>query len=319
MKKIIVTMPLPISGLMLALAALGNLLGSYSQGARYLLGGISGIILIALILKLVIMPNAYSESLSNSVSSSIMATIPMALMIQSTYIVHLMPSIAYGIWISALALNAALILGFTKKHVLNFNIKNVFPSCFVLYVGIAVGSVTAPAYGMQLLGRIVFWYALAAYAIWLPIVTYRVFKYKEFPNQIKPVMVIYAAPASLLLVGYLNVFQNISTYMVFVLGAWALVMTLFAISKMPRLLKLDFYPSYSAFTFPYVISATSFTSMLNFLSQSGYDVKYLEPVKILMIAWAVAMVLFVLIQYSISIFNEAMPIRAMHDEKRRRQ
>ncbi|HAE61938.1 MAG TPA: hypothetical protein DCG38_06360 [Eubacteriaceae bacterium] len=63
MKKIIVKMPLPISGLMLALAALGNLLGSYSQGARYLLGGISGIILIALILKLVIMPNAYSESL----------------------------------------------------------------------------------------------------------------------------------------------------------------------------------------------------------------------------------------------------------------
>ncbi|SHE52802.1 TDT family transporter [Alkalibacter saccharofermentans] len=317
MKNIINKIPIPISGLMLALASLGNLVGAYSQGLRYIFGSISAIILITLVLKLAMMPRSYMEGFSNPVIGCILATIPMGLMILSTYIIPVAQIAAYWIWMAALALNAVIILVFTKKHVLSFDIKKVFPSYFVLYVGIAVGSVTAPAYGMNSLGKVIFWYALAAYIAWFPIVTYRILRYRELPDQIKPVVVIYAAPGSLLLAGYLSVFQDKSVNVVLIIGVWAFIMTLFGVSKMPKLLKMPFYPSCSAFTFPFVISAMAFSSMTGFLRTSGYAVVFLEPINILMVAWAFIMVFFVLIRFSIFLLNETALTPYM--EKRRRQ
>jgi exfoliative toxin A/B len=317
MKNIINKIPIPIAGLMLALASMGNLLGAYSQGLRYAFGSISSIILIALVLKLAMMPRSYMEGFSNPVIGCILATIPMGVMVLSTYIIPVAQIAAYWMWVAALALNAVIILGFTKKHVLSFDIKKVFPSYFVLYVGIAVGSVTAPAYGMNSLGKVIFWYALAAYIAWFPIVTYRILRHRDLPDQIKPVVVIYAAPASLLLAGYLSVFQDKSVNVVLIIGVWAFAMTLFGLSKMPKLLKGAFYPSYSAFTFPFVISAMACSSMTGFLRTTGYSVVFLEPINILMVAWASIMVIFVLIRYSMFLLNETA--LTPHVEKRRRQ
>lgn len=52
MKAIIQKVPIPICGVMLGMAALGNLLQSYSEGIRYVCGIFAGFLLILALLSL---------------------------------------------------------------------------------------------------------------------------------------------------------------------------------------------------------------------------------------------------------------------------
>jgi len=61
------------------------------------------------------------------------------------------------------------------------------------------------------------------------------------------------------------------------------------------LLRIKFYPTYAAFTFPYVISATAFRVGNTFLVKNGYDFFSFAPT---LSEWiAVAVVLYVLVRY----------------------
>lgn len=56
-------------------------------------------------------------------------------------------------------------------------------------------------------GKAAFWFGFVTYLILLPIVIYRVLKVKGMPEQTLPTIAIFAAPASLLLAGYMKSFQ----------------------------------------------------------------------------------------------------------------
>ncbi|NBG88258.1 TDT family transporter [Isachenkonia alkalipeptolytica] len=305
MKRFLKTLPLPISGLMLGLAALGNLLGPYAGGLRYFLGSISALIFLSLIVKVLLFPKSLREGFDNPVVGSIFPTFTMGGMLLSTYINPYFPAGAFGLWVLSLVLNALIIVLFTKKYVLNFSIKKVFSSYFVMYVGIVVASVTAPLYGLEALGQAVFWFGLFAYLLWLPIVIYRVFWVKEIPEAAKPIAIIFAAPASLLLAGYLSSFPEKSMGMVVFLGSLGLLMTVFALSQMPKMLRLPFYPSYSAFTFPFVISAIAFNGMTGYFSVQGIENGALDFIRGFQIAWAAAMVLYVLVRFGMLFQKQA--------------
>jgi len=191
------------------------------------------------------------------------------------------------------------------KHVLKFNIKKVFPSWFIVYVGIVVGAVTGPAFGMNELGKILFWFGLISYFILVPIVCNRVFKVKEIPEAALPTLVIFSAPASLCLAGYMSSFQDKNLFLVYLLLSLSQLIYLLVLIKLPSLLRLKFYPSYSAFTFPLVITGISLKLTNAFLINAGrpiaifkYLIKFEEFV-------AVAMVLYVLIRYISFLFAQA--------------
>lgn len=314
MKPLLRKLPLPISGLMLGLAALGNLLGAYHSGLRYFLGSLSALLFIGLLLKIIAFPGCIKEGFTNPVVACIMATFPMALMLLTTYIKPYAPSLAFTAWALAIGLNIVLLILFTKTYLFPFNIKKVFSSYFVLYVGIVVASVTSPLYNMQALGQAIFWFGLLVYIPLVPLVSYRVFKVGQVPEPAQPVIIIYAAPASLLLAGYLNSFPVKNTPLVVALGAWAFAMTLYGLSQMPRMLKLPFYPSYSAFTFPFVISAIAFNGMVNYLTGVGYQVTFLRPVVTFQIVWATLMVVYVLVRYAL--FLNPVPATSETNPKR---
>lgn len=297
MSMVIKKLPIPICGLSLGLAALGNLVGGYSSIFRGILGSISAIIMLLLLLKILLDTKSVREGLNNPVIASVMSTIPMAVMLLTTYIKPYFSQVAFILWIVGLILNGILILFFTKKYMFKFNIKKVFPSYFVLYVGIVVGSVTAPGYNLSKIGQILFWYGLFVYLPLIPVVTYRVFKLKEIPEAVKPITIIYAAPASLLLAGYMSSFNEKSLILVIFLGILALFMTISCFVIMPKMLKIKFYPSYSAFTFPFVISAIAMNMTNNYLTSINKGILILRYIVNIEIIWAIVIVLYVLIRY----------------------
>lgn len=304
MKGIIKKLPIPAVALLLALAATGNLVLSYGNMYRNIFGIFAAIILILILAKIIIYPKKVAEDLNNPVIASVFPALSMGIMLMATYIKPLFPSLAFGIWIIGLILHMILILYFTIKYVFNFNIKKVFPSWYIVYVGIVVGSVTAPAFEMANVGKILFWFGFISYLILLPIILYRITKVKEIPEPALPTITILAAPASLCLAGYMNSFQNKNMFILWLLLALSQFTLLCVLIQLPKLLKLPFYPSYSAFTFPLVISALSLKLTNAFLINAGKEIAILKYIVKFEELLAVIMVLYVLLRYIVFLFSK---------------
>ena len=289
--------PVPIVGLMLGLAATGNIVQSYGEVYRNIFGIISAILLILMVVKIIKYPKGVAETLDNPVVASVFPTLSMTIMLLSTYLKPYSGQLAYIMWLIGISIHFILILWFTKKFLLSFKIKQVFPSWFIVYVGIVVVSVTAPAFSMQNIGQVSFWFGFVTYLILLPIVIYRVLKVKEMPEPTLPTLAIFAAPASLLLAGYINSFKAKNMTIVWFLMALSIIMYIAVIIKMFKLLRLKFYPSYSAFTFPLIISGIAMKLTNGFLNKSGQGIQSLQYLIKFQEVIGVVIVVYVLARY----------------------
>ena len=238
-------LPIPIAGLILSMFALGNLLQSYSNVVRLCIGGVALILYIIFVLKIVVLNSKLKTVLDNPVAASVLLTITMATILLSSYAKPYSSVLAVVVWFVGVI------------FLPNFSIKKVFPSWYIVYVGIATASVTAGAAGQLKLGQICFWFALISYFILIPVVCYRVFKVKEIPEPAKPTFAILSAPGSLVLAGYLNTFPQKNITFATVLFVISVLFYIIVLLNMPNLLKLKFSPGFSGFTFPLVISAIS--------------------------------------------------------------
>lgn len=297
MKNIVKKLPVPITGLMLGLAALGNLIQSYSNNLRNVFGIISGIILVLVLIKIIMLPKGVKEALDNPVVASVFPTLSMTIMLLAGYLKPLNAQFALILYFAGILLHIILIGWFTKKFVANYNIKKVFPSWYIVYVGIAVASVVAGAFEMQSIGKFLFYFAFISYLVLLPIVLKRVFVVKEIPEPALPTLVILSAPASLCLAGYMNSFAEKNMLMVWFLLAISQVTYLAVLLSLPKLLKLKFYPSYSGFTFPLVISALSLKLTNGFLTKSGNPIAFLKTLVNAEELIAFVIVIYVLVRY----------------------
>ncbi|SCZ78756.1 TDT family transporter [Acidaminobacter hydrogenoformans] len=289
--------PLPMAGLSLALAATGNLLVSYGQGYRWGFGVLSWTLLLALILKVVLDPTSVRQGFSNPLIASVMPTFSMSLLLLSGYVAGVSPAVGEGLWFLGGLLHVTLIVLFTRHHLMGRKTEAYLPSYFVVYVGIVVASVTAPVFDQWALGQAAFWFGLVSFFALLPHVLNRVFVLRDLPEPAQPAIMILAAPASLLLTGYLKSFPEPSLITAGLLALISGIMLLLALSFLPRLLRLKYYPSYAAFTFPLVISAVGVKSLNGVLTTMGFGAGYLVPVVKLLEAGAVSIVLYVLLRF----------------------
>ncbi|MBT9134710.1 MAG: hypothetical protein DDT38_01450 [Firmicutes bacterium] len=302
-------LPYPIAGLMLGLASLGNLLLSYGAGYRYAIGALSALILLALIVKTISYPKDLIGALQQMPVAAVLPTFSMGMSLLAGYLRPHWLLGAQFIWWSALFIHIALLVSFSLKHAFPFSVKKVLPSWFIPYVGIAIFSVTAPAFGQRSLGQMVFWFGLVAYFVLLPAVLYRIFVVKEIPPALLPTTAILAAPSSLTLVGYLNSFPERNLAIVLLLLICTLLSYLIVAFKLPQLLTLPFAPSFSAFTFPLVIAGVAVKVSSAFLTQHGQAVAPLSGSVVFFEIVAVAMVAYVVYRYGVFIFTSPAPAK----------
>lgn len=295
-----------IVGVMLAFATLGNLIQSYGDVFRNILGSISAIIFIIATLKFITNIEGLKNDLNTPIGASVFPTYSMGIIILATYVKPYNNLVAYTIWIVGILLHIILAASFTVKYEKNFNIKQVFPSWFIVYVGIAVVAVTGKAFN-QTVGSITFWIGFICYLVLLVIVCKRVFITKDIPEPATPLLVIFAAPASLCLAGYLNIVENKNIVLFWLLLILAQGFYLFALVKLPGLLKLKFYPTYSALTFPMVISALAFKLSVNFMKIQEMNVGILPTLVKLEELIAVIIVFYVLIRYVMNLTKQKKP------------
>ena len=286
--------PIPICGLILAFLSLGNLLNDTHPLLKVACGIIGIALLILILSKLVLYPEKIKEDFKNPIIASNSGTFSMSLMILSTYISPFMPSIAYGIWILGVALHILLIVYFTHHFIIrNFNISTVYPSYWIVFVGITMGAITAHAHNLDEIVFIFFLVGFIGMIFTFPLVIYRYINYKDIPNANKPLICIFTAVLSILIVGYLNSYNDTSIEFLMIMYIFACIFYIFALTKLIEYRNLEFYPSFAAFTFPFVISGLATKGVI---SKIGPNI-ILNSVLSIETVIATAIVLYVLIRY----------------------
>ena len=286
--------PIPICGIILALLSLGNLLNDTHPYLKIICTTIGILFMILILLKLVLYPQKIRDDFKNPIIASNSGTFSMSLMLLSTLLSPFIPTIAYGVWILGVALHILLMIYFTHHFIIHeFDISSVYPSYWIVFVGITMGAITAHAHGVDEIGFIFFLIGFVAMAMTMPLVVYRYLKYPDIPDGNKPLICIFTAVLSILIVGYVNSYNDISNEFLIALYIFACVFYVFALAKFIEYRKLDFYPSFAAFTFPFVISALATKGAM---SKIGLN-NILGNVLTIETAIATLIVLYVIIRY----------------------
>ena len=264
MKKLLKALPIPAAGVMLGLAALGNLLQSYGEGIRLFFGALAAILWVLLVLKVIFCWKGVCATMnSDPVVASVSGTFPMATMLLAVYAknVGLSAALAQGMWYAGIALHA-------------------------------------PAFGAAAtIGTWCFWFGFVCLLALLVLVGYRYVRFPVKMDPPKPLFCIFAAPASLCLAGYIQSVASKSAAMVIGMLVLSSVLYILVLVKTPGFLKLPFYPSYAAFTFPFVITAIAAKQSMACLTKMGMAVAWLKPVVLVETVIAAVLVIYALIRY----------------------
>lgn len=295
--------PLPICGVALGLAALGNLLQSYSESLRSVLGLLSLLCLLLYLGKALAVPGSFQEDMKNPVTASVFGTCTMALMLLAGYLKPLAPALAFLLWWAAVLGHLVLIIFFSLRFLRKLDMKKVFASYYIVYVGIAVAGVSAPAFGMEKVGEASFWFGFAAYLLLLLLVSRRYLSYPELPEPARALICIYAAPGSLCVAAYVQSVGAKSLPFLYLLYALSAVFYIFGLVCMVKYIRTKFYPSFAAFTFPFVISAIASKMTMACAGKLGSPLPWLSSVVLVETILAAVLVLYVLCRFCMFIFT----------------
>ena len=303
MKRMIQRVPLPLSGVMLGFAALGNLLQSYGEALRWGCGVVCVLLLALILLKLILYPSMIREDLQNPILASVAGTFSMTLMLLSGYVQPWIGHAARYMWYGSILLHVALMVYFTVKFIVRLQMQKVFASYYIVYVGIVVASVTAPVFDAEKFGTAVFWFGFAALVVLLVLVTIRYIRYRNVLEPAKPLICIYAAPTSLCVAGYVQSVTSKSMIFLLCMLFVATLLYLFALVQVVRYRKLPFYPSYAAYTFPFVISAIATKQTMACLSAMNQPMAALSVLVLIQTIVAVILMVYVLVRFMNHIFE----------------
>ncbi|MCL2143641.1 MAG: TDT family transporter [Methanomassiliicoccaceae archaeon] len=306
-REFISKVPVPVCGLSLGLACLDTFLSAnydiYSMNIFMLL---SFVLVMLFTVRMLTDRRGVLKDIENPAAFSVLPTYTMTLMLMSAYVKGtaggIAGDIAEAIWFLAMIASFVIMFFFVKRFLFNFSLEKVFPGWIIIFVGYVVASVTSPAFGMEDLGKILFWAGLAGYLIMMPLTAYRVFR-KGMPEPLLPSIAIFAAPVNLCVVGCLSAFDAPPEIILMILAVLGVISYAAVICYLPAMLGTKFYPSYSCLTFPFVISAVSFFRLGNY-----YDIPsdgLLAVLQQTTVAIAAILVVYVLVRYVMFFYRTA--------------
>lgn len=312
--------PVPLAGVMLGTAALGNLLQSplllgtaneagvnpVGEALRTTCGVFASFMLILILCKLVFDWQGVKEDLKNPIMLGVFATFPMGLMLLSTYWKPVIKGASAALWFFAIALHVVLMIIFAMRFVVKFDLKKVFTTWFIMFCGIAVAGITAPAYERQGdVGTVTFLFGIVCFFILLVLVTIRTVKVPS-PEPAKPLLSIYAAPLALCMAAYVQSFTPKS--LPFLKALLVIELILYVISLINAIIclaKRKFFPSWAAFTFPFVIAAIAVKQTMACAKNMEQPMPFLRPLVIVMTIIAACFIVLVFVRFMMHIFAPA--------------
>ena len=141
---------------------------------------------------------------------------------------------------------------------------------------------------------------MAACAVMLPFMIYRLIFTRQIAANDKPTIAVLAAPASATLAGYLSLMENPSPVIIGILFGISVLMTSVIYCAFFHLLRLPFSAGFAAYTFPMVIGSTALYKLAHWMESQGIPNKYVMQINGLAyfeLIIATAVVAYVCVRY----------------------
>ncbi|WP_296899611.1 SLAC1 anion channel family protein [Thiohalocapsa sp.] len=213
------------------------------------------------IAKLVLHPAAVRAEVRHPVRINFMPTMAISLLLLAIVYLHAVPEASRWLWLTG----AALQLGFTLfvvnawMHHEHFQVQHMNPAWFIP----AVGNVLVPVAGVPLGYELVSWFffsvGILLWPVLLTIVFYRVLFHQPLPERLMPTLFILVAPPAVGFIAYVRLTGEVDVFAQ-ILYFSALFFTVLLATQVTRFLRIRFYLSWWAYSFP--LAAISIASIL---------------------------------------------------------
>lgn len=239
------------------------------------------------IAKAVFHPGQVREEYNHPVKLHFIPTISISLILLATVALEQMPGVAEPLFLAGIMLHLALTMTvlhnwFNRDH---FQPAHLNPAWFIPIVG----NVLVPLAGVKLgyvelswffyaIG-IVFWLVLFA------IIVNRVLFHNPLPERLAPTLFILVAPPAVGFLSYVRLTGDFDAT-ARVLFYFALFMTIFLATQMPRLLRARFFLSWWAYSFPLAAMTVASWVMAEHIATPAF--------------WAIAVALLVLVTLAVA-------------------
>ncbi|MEE8722922.1 MAG: hypothetical protein SOI38_08115 [Eggerthellaceae bacterium] len=249
-----------MGGIALSFASLGSLAGGL-PAVRCACGAVAAALLILLAVRCVRQPDLVRQDLSHRINAGVAGTVPMALFVLSTYLEPASYGAAFGLWTVAFAAALFLAGNFLVRFIVKASWRELTPASFVPLIGPLLCVMTGVGYPLGGLLGVVFHVVLAITFVLMPVVILRYATNAPAADSLRPLLCIFAAPPSMCLANWLALGAHPDAPVL--VGVWGLCLAfwVFALVVAVRCVRLPFMPSFSAMTFPFVISAAATRSV----------------------------------------------------------
>ena len=248
------SMVMGLSGLSIALQQ-ADALRAGLGGAGAIVGLLSAALFLLLCglyaAKLARHPAAVREELSHPVKMSFGAAFTVSLVLLSISFQGAAPGLSWWLWVVGSVLHLAFTLYVlnTWIHQPGFEIHHISPAWFIPVVGNILVPVAGVAHGAQEISWFYFSIGLLFWIVLFTIIVYRMIFHNPLPEKLLPTLFILIAPPAVGFIAYVRLTGGIDAF-ANVLYYGALVLTLLLFMQLPRFLRLPFFLSWWAYSFP---------------------------------------------------------------------
>lgn len=215
-------------------------------------------------------PAAVKADLNHPVRMSFAATISVSLVLLSILTFPPLPQLSLGLWLAGTLLHLTITLYVLTSWVYqpHFEIHHINPAWFIP----VVGNILAPIAGVQHAGLEIGWFffsiGLLFWLVLFTIIIYRMVFHHPLPDRLLPTLFILIAPPAAGFLAYLRLTESLDTF-ARVLYYGALFLTLWLVLQAPRFLRLPFYLSWWAYSFPLAAMTVATLTMAQ-LTEAGW-------------------------------------------------
>lgn len=253
-----------LAGLTIAWEKAGEVFG-VPVAIGSILAGVTSLAFVAVAalygLKLATHPGAVRADLQHPVRLNFFPTISISLILLSIILLPLIPWLARPFWIAGSALHLGLLLYVLNAwmHHEHFEIKHMNPAWFIP----AVGNVLVPISGVPLGFVEISWFffsvGIVFWIILFTIIIYRMLFHNPMEARLMPTLFILIAPPAVGFLAYQRLVGELDT-LARILFFTALFLTLLLLTQIKHFLRLPFFISWWAYTFP--IAAITVATMV---------------------------------------------------------
>lgn len=212
-------------------------------------------------LKLLRHPQEVTKELRHPVKLNFFPAVSIGLLLLSVPLLDSNPEAALALWSAGAALHLAFTLYVINAwiHHTHFEIAHVSPAWFIPVVGNVLVPVAGVKLGMPEISWFFFSIGLVFWPVLFTIVMYRLFFHAPLPERLTPTLFILIAPPAVGFIAWFNLTGGVDAF-ARVLYYIALLLTLLMASNALRFLRVKFFLSAWAYSFP--LAAITIATMI---------------------------------------------------------